>query len=120
MTLLLSFLLLAVAVASLVLALGAFQKDPGDWCSAGVVGLVIGLAVLGAVMLSGTEFFYVAALAVAAVLLLHHTVIHWVNNFAEREDEPCGCACFQLKDVRNHETWVVASIVAAVVSATHA
>ena len=116
MTLLLSFILLAVAVAALVLTLGSFQKKPGDWCSAGAMGLVIGLAVLGAVMLSGTEFFYVAALTVAGVLLMHHTVIHWVNDFAERPDEPCGCACFQLKDVCNHETWVVASLVAAAVS----
>jgi len=46
-------------------------------------------------------------------LLSHHTIIHWRSRF---RGETCSCAPFQCKDISNHETWVVAGIVAAVVS----
>ena len=66
--------------------------------------------------LCGTNKFPYAAIFVAFTLLSHHTVIHRQSRF---EGEVYSCAAFQLKDISNHETWVVASIVAAVVSATH-
>jgi hypothetical protein len=73
-------------------------------------------AIVSIASLGGTNKFPYAAIFVAFTLLSHHTVIHRQSRF---EGEVYSCAAFQLKDISNHETWVVASIVAAVVSATH-
>ena len=70
-------------------------------------------AVISVAALGGSEWFPAAALWLAITLLAHHTVIHWNSRF---EDETCSCAPFQCKDVSNHETWVVASLVAGTVS----
>jgi hypothetical protein len=62
----------------------------------------------------------VCALCVVCVwcvcAVCHHTIIHWRSRF---EGETCSCGPFQCKDISNHETWVVASAVAALVSALH-
>jgi hypothetical protein len=63
--------------------------------------------------LGGTDVFPLAAVFVAFTLLCHHTIIHRRSRF---EGEVCSCAPFQGKDVCNHETWVVAAFVAAIVS----
>jgi hypothetical protein len=55
----------------------------------------------------------VAAVILAISLLCHHAVIHRNSRF---DDERCSCAPFQLKDICNHETWVVACVVASVIS----
>ena len=60
-----------------------------------------------------TPFFPIAAAFLAFTLLCHHAVIHRHSRF---EGETCSCAPFQCKDVSNHETWVVASLVAGLVS----
>jgi hypothetical protein len=65
------------------------------------------------VMLWGTGWFPLGALFVAFTLLSHHTIIHRYSRF---EGESCACAPFQCKDVSNHETWVVAALVAGLVS----
>ena len=64
----------------------------------------------------GTVLFPAAAAFLAFTLLCHHTVIHRHSRF---EGESCACAPFQVKDISNHETWVVASLVAALVSFLH-
>jgi hypothetical protein len=66
--------------------------------------------------LSGTSAFPLAALFVAFTLLCHHAIIHRRSRF---EGEVCSCAPFQVKDVCNHETWIVASIVASIISVLH-
>ncbi len=73
-------------------------------------------AIVSIILLKGTEFFPVAALFLAFTLLCHHAVIHRDSHF---DGEMCSCAPFQCKDVSNHETWVVASLVAGVVSFMH-
>ena len=70
-------------------------------------------AVISVTALAGTGWFWLAATWLAFTLLCHHTIIHWNSRF---QDETCSCAPFQCKDVSNHETWVVACLVAAVVS----
>ena len=65
---------------------------------------------------SGTDVFPLAALFVAFNLLCHHTIIHRRSRF---EGEVCSCAPFQGKDVCNHETWVVAALVASIISLLH-
>ncbi len=67
-------------------------------------------------LFAGTTVFPWAALFVAFTLLCHHTIIHRRSRF---EGEHCSCAPFQAKDVCNHETWIVAAIVAAVISSLH-
>jgi hypothetical protein len=66
--------------------------------------------------LGGTDVFPLAALFVAFTLLCHHAIIHRRSRF---EGEVCSCAPFQCKDICNHETWIVASIVAAAISQLH-
>ena len=62
---------------------------------------------------NGTCYFPISAVFLALTILCHHAMIHRNSSF---EGETCSCAPFQLKDVCNHETWVVASLVAALIS----
>ena len=64
----------------------------------------------------GTHWFPAAAVFLAFTILCHHTIIHRNSRF---EGETCSCAPFQCKDVSNHETWVVASLVAGTVLLLH-
>ena len=73
-------------------------------------------AFVSIVALGGTDWFPAAALFVGLTLLCHHAIIHRRSRF---EGETCSCAPFQCKDICNHETWVVAASVAAVISALH-
>jgi hypothetical protein len=73
-------------------------------------------AFVSIVALGATTWFPPAAIFVAFTLLCHHAIIHRRSRF---EGESCSCAPFQGKDVCNHETWVVASLVAALISLLH-
>ena len=84
--------------------------------SALVIALIILQAAVSTALLRGTVWFTPAAIFLSFTLLCHHTVIHRHSRF---EGETCSCAPFQCKDVSNHETWVVASNVAAAVSFFH-
>ena len=70
-------------------------------------------ALVTIICLWGSGWFPLGALFVAFTLLCHHAIIHRHSRF---EGETCSCAPFQCKDVSNHETWVVAALVAALVS----
>lgn len=100
-----------------VLYLGYVQTPPDEpsrenFAIAGLIALCM-QAVVTLVLLGWTVGFYLGALWLAFTVLCHHAVIHRNSRF---EHEACACAPFQCKDVSNHETWVVASVVAAVVS----
>jgi hypothetical protein len=73
-------------------------------------------AFISVAIFGGTTVFPLAAVFLAFTLLCHHAIIHRSSRF---EGEHCSCAPFQLKDICNHETWVVAALVAAVVSSLH-
>lgn len=73
-------------------------------------------AIVSISIYAGTPLFPVAAVIVALTLLCHHAIIHRHSRF---EGEVYSCAFFQVKDVSNHETWVVASLVAALISLLH-
>lgn len=88
------------------------RDDARSYSLAAIAAFVI-QAVLSIMLFSGTILFPVSALFLAVVILCHHAVIHRNSTF---EGETCSCAPFQLKDISNHETWVVASLVAAIVS----
>lgn len=73
-------------------------------------------AFVSIMLLRGTAWFPAAAVFLAFTLLCHHAVIHRHSRF---EGETCSCAPFQCKDISNHETWVVAGLVAGLVSLLH-
>ena len=92
---------------------GKTAGSDSDVCSILAVSAVCLQAFVCLVALQGTIWFPAAALFLAFTLLCHHTIVHWRSRF---EGETCSCAPFQLKDISNHETWVVAALVAALVS----
>jgi len=85
------------------------------YATAAVTALCV-QALLTIVVWGGTAYFPIGAIVLAATISSHHAVIHRHSKF---EGETCSCVCFQLKDVSNHETWVVCSLVAGVVSLAH-
>ena len=87
-----------------------------DICSILAVSAMCLQACVCVMAFQGNHFFPVAALFLAFTLLCHHAIIHWTSRF---EGETCSCAPFQCKDISNHETWVVAALVAGLVSALH-
>ena len=89
------------------------EENPKAFWGLLAVSLIAVQALVSVLTLHGTASFPPAAVFVALTLLCHHSVIHRRSRF---EGEACSCAPFQCKDVSNHETWVVASLVAAVVS----
>jgi hypothetical protein len=78
--------------------------------------LICGQGLVSILALGSTEYFPLAALFLAFTLLCHHTIIHRHSKF---EGETCSCAPFQCKDISNHESWVLASLVAAGISYFH-
>ena len=113
----------------LTLLLGILQtppplptNDPVETCvdpkTYGLVAVtLIGIqAAVSVLTLYSTSAFPVAAVFVAFTLLCHHTIIHRYSRF---EGEDCSCAPFQCKDISNHETWVIAALVAAAISQFH-
>lgn len=107
---------------SLMLCLGYAEKRAAERdetheearpYSLAAVAVFVIQALLSIVLFGGSVLFPLAAVYLAFIILVHHAIIHYNSKF---EGETCSCAPFQLKDVCNHETWVVASLVAAVVS----
>lgn len=76
--------------------------------------VIISQGLISVLVYGGSVLFPLSALFLGFTLVCHHTIKHWNSDF---RGETCSCAPFQLKDIRNHETWVVATIVAAIVSA---
>ena len=74
-------------------------------------------ALVSLIVFTGSGYFPWTALFVSFTLLCHHAIIHRNSNF---EGERCSCTPFQVKDICNHETWVVSSAVAALISWIHA
>ena len=119
---------LFIVIYIIVMALGFLQTPPLSLLptnatpeedhNAKLYGLtavsIIGVqAAVAVATLCGTSAFPIAAVFVAFTLVCHHSIIHRRSKF---EGETCSCAPFQCKDISNHETWVVAALVAAAVS----
>lgn len=92
------------------------QNNDSSWYSGVAITAMSIQAFVSIILFQGTGVFPIAAVFLAFTLLSHHAVIHRNSNF---ENETCSCIAFQCKDISNHETWVVASIVAGVVSLSH-
>jgi hypothetical protein len=85
------------------------------YSSIAIVALCI-QALVSITVFTGTGYFPSTAILLAFTMLCHHAIIHRDSTF---EGERFSCTPFQLKDVCNHETWVVSSIVAALISWLH-
>ncbi len=101
-----------------IIGLGYLQSAQHETHISGVYSIMAIITIcvqasVSIILLRGTELFPVASLFLAFTLLCHHAVIHRDSHF---EGETCSCAPFQCKDVSNHETWVVAAIVAGIIS----
>jgi hypothetical protein len=114
------FLILHFALTFLlVTAFGYFQvraredEERVSCLSLAAIIVIVTQAVLSVLVYQGTILFPFAALFLAFTLVCHHAIIHWNSDFRR---EACSCVCFQCKDIRNHETWVVAALVAAFIS----
>jgi xanthine/uracil permease len=80
------------------------------------IGLLVMQAVVSIAVFASDPLFPLASYLLGVTIVCHHAVIHRDSDFSE---ETCSCAAFQLKNVSNHETWVVASIVAGLISGFH-
>ena len=93
----------------LVTAFGYFQvraredEERVSCLSLAAIIVIVTQAVLSVLVYQGTILFPFAALFLAFTLVCHHAIIHWNSDF-------------RCKDIRNHETWVVAALVAAFIS----
>jgi hypothetical protein len=92
------------------------QNENAAWYSSLAIITICTQAFMSIVLFHGTVMFPVSAVFLAFTLLSHHAVIHRNSDFS---NETCSFIAFQCKDVSNHETWVVASIVAGLVSLAH-
>jgi hypothetical protein len=76
----------------------------------GSVSDIAGILAVSAICL---QAFVSAALLSGSAWFQASVFLAWRSRFG---GETCSCAPFQLKDVSNHETWVVAALIAALVS----
>ena len=55
------------------------------------------------------EYCAYVFLAMGLILLLHHGYVHAQDpETSHARQESCGLACyFQIKDISNHETWIL-------------
>lgn len=88
------------------------EADRGEYAIAAITALCV-QALVSVFSLAWTGWFPAAAVWLAFTLLCHHAMIHRNSHF---EGEQCSCAPFQCKDIGNHETWVVAALVAGLIS----
>ena len=114
-------LLIAYYVGTFVvtLVLGFQQtrhKERAGLLSSLAIGLLVTQAIVSVAVFAGNSLFPLLAFLLGLTILCHHAVIHRDTDFSE---EPSSCAFFQLKDVSNHETWVVGSAVAGLISVFH-
>lgn len=104
---------LAVVILGFLQLRSHNNEQQGECYGLSAILIIVSQAVLTILVYQGSVLFPFAALFLAFTLLCHHTIIHWNSDF---RGESCSCAPFQCKDIRNHETWVVAALVAAFVS----
>ena len=92
----------------------AGEAERGGYAIAAIIALCV-QALVSVFSLAWTGWFPAAAIWLAFTLLCHHAMIHRNSRF---EGEHCSCAPFQCKDIGNHETrtWVLAALVAALIS----
>ena len=110
------FVAFFITISILVMFLGSKQKSNYDQYGVAAITLFTLLALTGTLLLHGTIFFSATAFAMALLLCVHHIISHFSNNpeserftlFQNNNNPP--------KEPSWQETWIVAAIVAGVVS----
>ena len=106
------FVAFFITISVLVMFIGSRQQRAKD--KYGIMALVLFtvLAITGTVLLQGTVFFPATAFAMALLVGVHHIIVNFNS-----EEAPERCSLFQGKQEGSyHEMWIVACVVAGVVS----
>jgi hypothetical protein len=114
------FAVFFIATTIIVIFLATKQRKPLDRFCLAAVALLCLLAVTSVVLLRGTNLFPASAFALAALLLVHRSIVHFPVDLGEAGDaRMCNlsCATAQCRDASNHWTWITAALVAGAVSA---
>ena len=102
-----------VLLCACMIFLGVYQRRYLDRFSVASIVLMCVSGVCALVFYGRTEFFPAAALGLTAILLIHGMVIHFPLS-----DTINSChASFRFRCVCNHETWVLVTAAAGLVSA---
>ncbi len=109
------FAVLFITVAILVIFLATKQRKPRDRFCLAATFLLCVLAGTSVVLLHGTSLFPASAFALAALILAHRSIAHFPVDLGA-DDERASCM-HAARDALNHATWIVAAVVAGVVSA---
>jgi hypothetical protein len=114
----LHFVVFFVAVTIIVIFLATKQRKPLDRHCLTAVALLCVLAATSVVLLQGTNLFPASAFALAALLLVHRSIVHFPDELDEEVTPGILLGCVKRgKEVSNHGTWVIATSVAGAVSA---
>jgi len=108
-----------ITTAVLVMFLGSKQRRMYDRYAITTYVLIIALACTSVVLLHGTSLFPAAALALALLLLVHRSITQFAADATPLllHSDDSQCALFHPRDACTHETWVIAALTAAIVSA---
>jgi len=110
------FVVFFITITILVIFLATKQRKPLDRFCLTAIFLLCVLAATSVVVLHGTNLFPASAFALAALLLAHRSIVTFPPDLDAAESVPSSCAT-AARDASNHSTWVVAALVAGVVSA---
>ena len=106
------FIAFFITVSVLVMFLASKQKSVTDKYGIASTVLFVLVSVAGTIMLHGTLMFPAAAFALSLLLCVHHIIASF-----NVEEIPSHFTLFQGKsDTAYHETWIVAALVAGIVS----
>ena len=96
----------------IILACGFKQRDPSDRYARLAVGTMIAQGLFAIISCAYTPLTLPGlAFSLALTIWAHHYIIHNVNQEPDLSEPTC--ISLQLHDISNHETWIVASITAA-------
>ena len=110
------FVVFFVAITILVIFLATKQRKSRDSFGISAIFLICMLAVASVILLHGTNMFPASAFAIAALILTHRSIVHFPADLVLEEDHRVGCVTIA-HDASNHSTWIVAALIAGVVSA---
>ena len=110
------FVVFCITIPIMVIFLATKQRKPLDRFCLTAIFLLCVLAATSVVVLHGTNLFPASAFALAALLIAHRSIVTFPPDLDAAESVPSTCAS-AARDVSNHSTWVVAALVAGVVSA---
>lgn len=95
----------------LILICGIYQEKSGDKYAITAAVLMIADALFIVCVLAFDYQFDILAVTLGINIWIHHAIIHRASDFSDQ----ITFLTLQLKDISNHETWIVACLTAAAV-----